>query len=215
MALFVGVDVQGDELIVAFRRDGSFIPPARVVATGEEVRDHALLLRQNPQEPVVVAIDAPRRYLNTARLWALNDAGDGWIAANLTVGAGRHCEVVVRRLGIANPQWTPLSTQPIPWITLGQGVFTACEAAGFTTIECFPTASYTRFGHMDNIEFHIPGRMFAHSRLAHDVLDACVAAMTADMFVAGQATELGGGDGYGTIVVPGVLQLPFPVYPNP
>jgi hypothetical protein len=57
--------------------------------------------------------------------------------------------------------------------------------------------------------------MFAHSRLAHDIIDACAAALTADLFVAGQATEFGGGDDYGTIVVPGVLQLPFPAYPNP
>jgi predicted nuclease with RNAse H fold len=206
MALLVGVDVQGDELIVAFRRDGRFMPPARVVATAVEVRDRALELRQDAQERVVVAIDAPRRYLTTPRLRRLNKAGV-WVAANLP--AGRHCEIIVRRLGLANPQWTPPATQPIPWITLGQQVFTVCEAAGFTAIECFPRASYTRFGQMDNIDFDIPSRMFAHSRLAHDILDACVAALTADLFVAGQATDLGGGDGYGTIVVPGVLRFRF------
>jgi predicted nuclease with RNAse H fold len=212
MALLVGVDVQGDELIVAFRREGLFIPPARVVATAEEVRDHALQLRQDAQEQVVVAVDAPRRYLAAPRLWRLNNAGV-WVATNLP--SGRHCEIIVRRLKLANPQWTPPATQPIPWITLGQQVFTVCEAAGLTTIECFPTASYTRFGQMDNIDLHIPGRMFAHSRLAHDILDACVAAMTADLFTAGQATELGGSDGYGTIVVPGLLRLPFPAFPAP
>jgi predicted nuclease with RNAse H fold len=212
MALMVGVDVQGDELIVAFRRDGVFLPPARVVASAAEVRDHALQVRLDAQEPTTVAIDAPRRYLTAPRLWRLNNAGV-WVAANLP--AGRHCEILVRRLGLANPQWTPPANQPIPWITLGQQVFTVCEAAGFRTIECFPTATYTRFGQMDNIDLRIPGRMFAHSRLAHDILDACVAAMTADLFGAGQATELGGGDGYGTIVVPGVLQLPFPPFPNP
>src|SRR5438552_2198084 len=158
MALTVGVDAQGDELIIAFRREGKFLPPARVVATAIEVRDQALQLRQDAQERVVVAIDAPRRYLTSSRLWALNDAGDGWVPANLTVGAGRHCEIIVRRLGLAIPQWTPLASQPKPWITLGQEVFSACDAAGFTTIECFPAASYCRFGQMDGIDIQIPGR---------------------------------------------------------
>ncbi len=212
MTLLVGVDVQGDELIVAFRRDGEFLPPARVVVSADEVRDHALQLRQDKQEKVVVAIDAPRRYLTAPRQWRLDNAG-AWADADLP--SGRHCEVVVRRLGLANPQWTPPATQPIPWVTLGQQVFAACDAAGFTTIECFPTASYTRFGQMDGVELNIPGRMFAHSRLAHDILDSCVAAMTADLFLAGNATELGGGDGYGTIVVPGVLHVPFAPWPNP
>jgi predicted nuclease with RNAse H fold len=236
MALLVGVDVQGDELIVAFRRDGSFLPPGRVAATAVEVRDHALQLRQDAQERVLVAIDAPRRYLAAPRLWRLNNGGV-WVVANLP--SGRHCEIIVRRLGLANPLWTPPATQPIPWITLGQQLFTVCEAAGFTTIECFPTASYTCFGQMNNIILNIPGEMFAHSRLAHDILDACVAALTADLFLAGNATELGGDDGYmniragsaaeqegnatelgaddgyGTIVIPGVLQLPFPAYPTP
>jgi predicted nuclease with RNAse H fold len=211
MTLLVGVDVQGGELIVAFRRDGVFLPPAVVVVSAEEVRDHILYLRQNMQEKVVVAIDAPRRYLVVRRRWRLNDAGV-WFAADLAWG--RHCEVVVRRMGLANPQWTPPATQPLPWITLGQRVFTTCEAAGLVAIECFPTASYTRLGQMDGQELNIPGRMFAHSRLAHDILDASVAALTADLFVAGNATELGGGDGLGTIVVPGIIQVPFPAWPN-
>jgi len=211
MALLVGVDVQGDELIVAFRRDGAFLPPARVVATAVEVRDHALQLRQDNQEQVVVSIDAPRRYLAGPRLWRLNNAGK-WVVTNRP--AGRHCEVLVRRLGLANPQWTRTATLPLPWITLGQQVFTVCEAAGFLTIECFPTASYTCFGQMENFDLHIPGGMFAHSRLAHDILDACVAALTAERFMEGQATELGGGDGYGTIVIPRVLALPFPPWPT-
>jgi len=212
MALFIGVDVQGDELIVAFRRDGAFLPPARVVATAVEVRDYALQHRQDAHEQVVVAIDAPRYYLTGIRFWCLNDAGV-WVGTDLN--SGRHCEILVRRLGLANPQWTPNVNQPIPWITLGQQVFTTCDAEGFTTIECFPTASYTRFGQMNNIDLNIPGGMFAYNRLAHDILDACVAALTAELFMVGNATELGGGDGYGTIVVPGVLQLPFPAYPTP
>lgn len=212
MALLIGVDVQGSELIAAFRRDGVFIPPAQVVVSAAEVLEHALRMRQDQQEQVVIAIDAPRRYLNSRRQWRLNRPGV-WIAADLP--GGRHCEIVVRRLGLANPQWTPPASQPIPWITLGQQVFTAFEQSGFTAIECFPTASYTRLGQMDNQVINIPGRMFAHSRLAHDVLDACIAALTADFFVARSATELGGGDGYGTIVVPGILQLPFPPFPTP
>lgn len=210
MALLVGVDVQGDELIAAFRRDGSFLPPACVVVSAAELLRHAFQHRLNPDEEIVVAIDAPRHYLSAPRQWLLNNAG-AWIPTSRP--RGRHCEIIVRRLRLANPQWTPLATQPIPWITLGQQVFTAFQAAGFTTVECFPTASYTRLGQMDGQVLDIPGRMFAHSRLAHDILDACVAALTADLFVAGNATELGGGDGYGTIVVPGILQDPFPPFP--
>lgn len=211
MALSVGVDVQGDELIVAFRRDGAFLPPARVVATGAEVRDDALQLRQDAREPVVVAIDAPRHYLRGPRRWRLNKAGR-WVTADLP--SGRECEVLVRRLRLANPQWTPSATMPMPWITLGQQVFAACESAGFTTIECFPTASYSRFGQMDGFDLCIPGRMFGgHSRLAHDILDSCVAGLTADLFASGNATELGGRDGDGTIVVPGRLNIPFAAFP--
>jgi predicted nuclease with RNAse H fold len=211
MALLVGIDVQGDELIVAYRRNGDFLPPAQVVVNAAEVLDHTHRVRQDSKEQVVAAIDAPRRYLSAPRQWQLNNAGV-WIAANIP--GGRHCEIIVRRLGLANPQWTPPIAQPIPWITLGQEVFVAFEAAGFTAIECFPTASYTRLGQMGDLLLNVPSGMFSHSRLAHDILDACVAAFTADLFLAGNATELGGGDGYGTIVVPGVLQLTLPAFPS-
>lgn len=210
MALFVGVDVQGDELIVAFRRDGAFLPPARIVVSAAEALRHTLEHLTMPNEPVVVAIDAPRHYLNLSRQWRLNNAG-AWAATNRP--CGRHCEIIVRRLRLANPQWTPHANYPIPWISLGQQVFGAFQAAGFTAIECFPTASYTRLGQMENHFLNIPGKMFAHSLLAHDILDACVAALTADMFMLSDATELGGGDGYGTIVVPGIVRVPFPPFP--
>ena len=60
---------------------------------------------------------------------------------------------------------------------------------------------------MGATDLTIPGRMFAQSRFARDMLDACVAALTADLYLAGNATKLG--DGYGAIVIPGVLQMPF------
>lgn len=214
MALLVGVDVQGDTLIVALRRDGVFLPPATVAEVAYGVRDYALQHRQHEHEQVVVAIDAPRHYLAAPRQWALNGAGNQWVPANLPHGWGRHCEIVVRRLGLANPQWTPIAAHPRPWITLGQQVFAVCQEAGFATIECFPGATYTRLGQMVNQNLHIPGAVFAYNRLAHDILDACVAAYTAEFFVAGNATELGGGDGYGTIVVPGIVPVPFPPFPQ-
>jgi predicted nuclease with RNAse H fold len=212
MALFVGVDVQGDKLIVAFRRNGEFLPPARVELHAERVLNEALRLRQNKKEPVVAAVDAPRFYLNGARQCRLNKANI-WENANLQ--GGRHCEVIVRKLGLANPQWTPQAHAPSEWICLGQKVFKAFEDTGLKAIECFPTASYARLGKMPGTALNVPGEMFAHCRgLAHDVLDSCVAALTTDLFAARNATELGGGDGYGTIVIPGVVEVPYPAFPT-
>ena len=72
----------------AFRRDGVFIPPAQVVVSAAEVLEHALRMRQDQQEQVVIAIDAHRRYHNSRRQWRLNRPGV-WIAADLPGAMGR------------------------------------------------------------------------------------------------------------------------------
>ncbi len=66
MALLVGIDVQGQKSIVAFRRDGEYLRPAFVVVCAAQVLEHTHRIRHDSSEQVVAAIDAPRCY-RTAR----------------------------------------------------------------------------------------------------------------------------------------------------
>ena len=72
--------------------------------------------------------------------------------------------------------------------------------------EVFPTASYALLQGISDVRIHInfsgckPG--------PKDMLDAFVGAATVREFVHGRGSEVGGGDGLGTIVLPRPLSEP-------
>jgi hypothetical protein len=93
---------------------------------------------------VVIGLDSPRMPLTKPREWYWARQTNSWRARKQGErGWGRHCEVVVASLGLANPQWTPLFDESPNWMLLGFGLFRALEGVG-RVHEVFPTASYSQ-----------------------------------------------------------------------
>lgn len=158
-----------------------------------------LLKRWTKSGQIYIGIDAPRIPLVSKRQWYWSGAKRKWSLRKAQKGNGRHCEIVVSAHRLANPQWTPLEQDAPEWMLLGFKLFSALE--GHTIVyEVFPTASYACLhGNSDvriNVDFSAckPG--------PKDMLDAWVAAATVREFVEGRGTEVGGGDGLGTIILP-------------
>jgi hypothetical protein len=72
--------------------------------------------------------------------------------------------------------------------------------------EVFPTASYACL--QGNCDVRIDADFSAYIPGPKDMLDAWVAAATAQEFVAGKGVEVGGGDGLGTIILSRLLTEP-------
>ena len=104
---------------------------------------------------------------------------------------------------LANPQWTPLEQDAPEWMQLGFKFFSALEGHA-TVYEVFPTASYACL--QSNCDVRGDTDFSECKPGPKDMLDAWVAAATVREFVAGRGTEVGGGDGLGTII----LQRPLP-----
>jgi predicted nuclease with RNAse H fold len=149
---------------------------------------------------LAIGIDAPRMPLPDVRQWYWEGAKKRWRAKRSTdKGCGRHCEVVVKALGMANPQWTPLIGESPAWMRLGYVLFRVLESLG-KVYEVFPSASYSLLEDL-NVETKIELSQF---RLGpKDMLDAIVGAVTVREFACGHGWEAGGGDGLGTIILPG------------
>ena len=91
-------------------------------------------------------------------------------------------------------------------MNLGFKLFSVLEDI-VTVHEVFPTASYTLL--QGNTDVRIDADFSACKPGPKDMLDAWVAATTVRQFVEGRGTEVGGGDGLGTIILP--RPLPEPV----
>ena len=143
-------------------------------------------------------IDAPRRPLPSPREWYWRR--DRWRRRTSNErGHGRHCEIVIKAHTIANPQWTPLRADAPEWMRNGFTLFEALEGRA-PCHEVFPSASYTL---LEGEHAPIVSLDFSGFRPGpKDMLDAVVAAVTVAEFEAGRGTEVGGGDGLGTIVLP-------------
>jgi predicted nuclease with RNAse H fold len=89
---------------------------------------------------------------------------------------------------------------------LGFQLFSVLEEL-VTVYEVFPTASYALL--QGNTDIRIDADFSACQPGPKDMLDAWVAAITMREYVAGRGTEVGGGDGLGTIILP--KPLPEPV----
>jgi predicted nuclease with RNAse H fold len=147
---------------------------------------------------VAVGIDAPRLPLQKARPYYWD--GRKWRERRQSEsGHGRHCEVVLAALKVANPQWTPLADTCPEWMKVGFRLFAALSEHA-DVYEVFPSASYSQLDEDDTAVFSVSLNGFAHG--PKDMLDAYVAAFTVHEYLARRGAEVGGGDGLGAIILP-------------
>ncbi len=165
-----------------------------------------LVKRWSKSGQIYVGIDAPRIPLVLKRQWYWSGAKRRWSRRKAQKGNGRHCEVVISAHQLANPQWTPLKHNAPEWMQLGFKLYSILE--GFTKVhEVFPTASYALLQEASDVRITVD---FATCKPGpKDMLDAWVAAATVKEFTKGRGTEVGDGDGLGTIILP--RPLPDPV----
>ncbi|MBP84304.1 MAG: hypothetical protein CMO61_10720 [Verrucomicrobiales bacterium] len=153
---------------------------------------------------VHIGIDSPRGPLPAPREWYWDGKNEGWRQRRpAEKGRGRHCEVIVRSLGLANPQWTPSLEDSPNWMRLGYALFSALEreASGPEAVhEVFPSASYAMWkADPDAPKMSIDVSQFQPG--PKDMIDAAVAAMTVCEYQQGRGAAVGD-DGFGAIVLP-------------
>lgn len=161
---------------------------------------------------ISVGVDAPRTPLERPRTIRWDKRRQRW--SNTHALSGRHCELALKSLRIANPQWTQLKGRCPGWMRLGFNLFQSLQEVT-AVYEVFPSASYQLLQGNRDLRLTIDlADFFAGPK---DMLDASVAAVTVGEYVAGRGTSIGGGDGLGEIVLPrpfdstgnsGVLQWP-------
>jgi predicted nuclease with RNAse H fold len=149
---------------------------------------------------LTIGIDAPRTSSKAARHWYWERKRSAWRPRRpAEPGWGRHCEVVVAAMRLANPQWTPPTDAAPGWMQFGFSVFEALSALG-DVLEVFPSASYTQLVGSDEPRLELSFRGFAQG--PKDMLDAYLSAITALEYRKGNGVSVGGGDGLGEIVLP-------------
>lgn len=204
--LFTGIDVQVQRpCAYAVIEEGGSLIQSGWFSSAEEgfqclkplAKDHRLHF----------GVDAPGRPLSNPRKWYWNGSKKEWRERKPTEkGLGRHCEVVVKAHNLANPQWTPLEKGAPDWMRLGFALFQTLGKIG-RTYEVFPSASYTMLEYDSSLQLTVN---FSHVRKGKaDMLDAWMAAATVREFVEGRGMEVGGGDGFGTIILPRKIEDPI------
>lgn len=168
-----------------------------------QLADLTSQLQTEPNLKIAVGIDAPRMGLPEPRQFFWQR--DKWHRkTSVEKGFGRHCEVVIKALGIANPQWTRLRDISPPWMELGYRLFDTLKDID-RVYEVFPSAAYAMLKGKQHPLLDLSFSGFAHG--PKDMLDACVSAYTVHAFLHGRGFEVGGGDGLGTIILPGALPV--------
>ena len=152
---------------------------------------HEVVDRLSGCRPRLVAVDSPR--------------------VSAPKGArSRPCERVFAAAGICSLRYTPdrraIASNPYyEWIAQGLALYEALSEAGFRAIECFPTASWTRWLGPRGAEPRSAwsrralarlGLRRVPDRMSQDDRDAIGAALTA------RAHDAGRSEAYGDIVVP-------------
>ena len=204
--LYIGIDIQirRDCCFAVTDQSGTLIDSGWFSNTEIDAVD--LLKQWSKSGQIYVGIDAPRIPLVSKRQWYWSGAKRRWNRRKAQKGNGRHCEVVISAHRLANPQWTPLERDAPPWMLLGFKLYSALKNHA-KVYEVFPTASYACL--QGNSDVRIEADFSACKPGPKDMLDAWVAAATVKEFVNGRGTEVGGGDGLGTIMLP--RPLPDPV----
>lgn len=200
-ALFAGIDVQTSRGCPFALLDDR----GSIVANGwildQELDEFVELLQRIKQQhhlgnqQVHAGIDAPRMPLFAGRVWQWK--ADAW--QSCAPRPGRHCEIAVRALGLANPQWTPLAPDAPEWMRLGFKLFERLQQE-CQVHEVFPSAAYTMLA--QDVHAQVTVHLGHMKPGPKDMLDAHVAAFTVREFAQGRGCEVGGGDGQGTIVLP-------------
>jgi len=149
---------------------------------------------------IAIGIDAPRMPLPDVRKWNWDGSKKRWRPRRPhEKGLGRHCEVVLKALNMANPQWTPLIGNSKEWMVLGYTLYGVLGDLG-DVYEVFPSASYGALrgntaSAKVNFSPFFPG--------PKDMLDASVGALTVREYVQNRGWAAGGGDSLGAIILPG------------
>jgi predicted nuclease with RNAse H fold len=201
MRKFIGIDISEDRGCAVAAIDGSGRSLGSTWSrcdVDDVVREVRLL--GNGSGELTIGIDSPRMPSETSRAWYWSRRALGW-RPRLTGerGWGRHCEVVIAALRLANPQWTPPGDAAPGWMRFGFSLFRALEGSG-EVLEVFPSASYTQLNESDEPRLEISFRAFAPG--PKDMLDAFLGAVTVLEYKKGNGSEVGGGDGLGSIVLP-------------
>jgi len=116
---------------------------------------------------------------------------------------------------LASPQQAPLERDAPKWMQLGFTLYAELSDSG-SLFEILPSAVYRQLEHDARASFPISLRHFA--RGPKDMLDAAVGAFVVREFVEGRGSEVGGGDGLGTIILPRQIdgrQSPVHEWPGP
>lgn len=203
--LLLGLDVQLQRGCpwVALDENGHLADCGWLDGTPSERLAHwrDLLVRLNPTR-LHVGIDAPRQPLPAPR--TVTWRKDRWTRSTKVSGKGlgRHAEIVIKALNLANPQWTPLVGQAPAWMQFGFDLFQSSEELGVTTHEVFPSAARhpSQLGRTYTSPFGLPPAFLEPG--PKDALDAALAALTLYEHYERRGEAVGGGDGLGTILLP-------------
>lgn len=203
---FVGIDVQVSRpcVYVAVDESATEIAKGWFKTTAEVSQSLETLARDYE---LYVGIDASRVPISKLRKWYWNGTKQEWRKrTSAEKGLGRHCEVAIKAHNLANPQWTSKRKDAPAWMKLGFELFQTLDKIG-TTYEAFPSASYTMLKDDPSAQLTVN---FSNvwKRGAGDLFDAMMAAATVREFVEGRGSEVGGGDGLGSIILPRPLADP-------
>jgi len=154
-------------------------------------------------ENLAIGIDSPRIPLSSPRHHYWDGNRGHWRSRRMgEKGYGRHCEVILKALNLANPQWTPTGENCPEWMQLGFSLFD-CLRKREGVFEVFPSASYSILKGRSTPKVTIDFSNFVPG--PKDMIDACVSAITVLEFIKGRGCEVGGGDDLGKIILPGLL----------
>ena len=207
---FIGVDVQMKRrcsyLVLdedCRQLDSGWLEGEDNTAICQNLKELVNKHRRDGGGEVAIGIDAPRMPLPAPRQYFWK--GNSWVEKTSSEkGYGRHCEVVIKSLNIGNPQWTRPADQSPPWMHLGYALFAALTEHP-QVFEAYPAASFFL---LKDRELPLVTISFANFKPGpRDMLDACIAALTVHQFMHGLGSQVGGGDGLGTIILP----VPLPV----
>jgi hypothetical protein len=210
---FIGIDVQSARgcAVGILDEDGRAVDSAWI--PGSDPSDLAIgLVRRlradaTSTHTVAIGIDAPRQPLDAPREWFWDGGRKRWRRRRPSEsGRGRHCEIVIAAHQLAHPQWTPLEPDAPEWMRVGFALFRALTPFA-RVLEVFPAASYRLLSGTD-LRLEVTLKGFADG--PKDMLDAFVGALTTREFCCGRGTQVGGGDGLGTIILPRPLTTPIP-----
>lgn len=159
------------------------------------------ICRDDPKH-IAIGIDAPRMPIDKPRKRNFDKKNNEWVASK-EEKLGRECEVIIKSYNIANPQWTRTHKDSPEWMRLGFSIFEALKEFPFV-YEVFPSASY-KLLEKENVKYELCLDKFTGG--VKDMLDASVAAITVYEFINERGCEVGGEDGFGTIILPRKILL--------